>query len=144
MAHIMMVVAPYYEDICAELTAGASAVIEAAGHSWERHEVAGAFELPVAISIALDSPKRFDGFIVVGCVIRGETSHYDHLCQEVSRALQALAVERKLALGFGLLTCENGEQARVRASTAGKNKGAEAARACLKTIELKQALGRAH
>ncbi len=142
MAHIMMVVAPYYRDICDEMIAGAAAVIEEDGHSWDRYDVAGAFELPVAISIALDSPKRFDGFIVIGCIIRGETSHYDHLCSEVSRALQTIAVERKLALGFGLLTCENSQQARVRASVSGKNKGAEAAHACIKTIVLKQALGR--
>ena len=144
MSHIMMVMAPFYRDITEQLVAGASQVIEAAGHSWSRYEVAGAFELPVAISIALDSPKRFDGFIALGCVIRGETTHYDHLCAEVSHALQSLAVERKLALGFGLLTCENADQARVRAAVDGRNKGAEAARACLKTILLKQALGREH
>src|SRR3546814_396102 len=140
--HIMLVVAPYYGEIVEDLCRGAEAALAEAGATWERYDVAGAFEIPVAISIALDAEarggRRFDGYLGLGCVIRGETSHYDLICSEVARAVQTMAVERRVAIGFGLLTCENGDQARVRASPEGKDKGREAVRACLGTIELKR------
>lgn len=142
--HIMLVVAAYYDEITEQLVAGATAEIEAAGGSCERFDVAGAFEIPVAISIALAASEhgparqRFDGYVALGCVIRGETTHYDIICEETARAIQDLAVSHRAAIGFGVLTCENGEQARVRAAVDQKNKGGEAARACLDTLRLKQ------
>lgn len=144
--HILLVVAPYYSDITEQLVLGAVAELERAGATWERLDVTGAFEIPTAISITLAAQDRglrrpFDGYVTLGCVIRGETSHYDHICNETSRALMDLAITRHLALGFGVLTCENGEQARVRAAVDKKNKGGEAARACLKMLELKQTFG---
>jgi 6,7-dimethyl-8-ribityllumazine synthase len=143
--HVLLVVAPYYRDITEQLVLGAVTELERAGATWERHDVAGAFEIPTAIGIALAAEARgvrpFDGYVALGCVIRGETSHYDHICNETARALMDLAVARQLALGFGVLTCENGEQARARAWVDRKNKGGEAARACLMTLELKRSFG---
>jgi 6,7-dimethyl-8-ribityllumazine synthase len=85
--------------------------------------------------------RRFDGYVTLGCVIRGETSHYDYVCGETARALQDLAVKYCLALGFGLLTVENREQAEERAGVDRRDKGGEAARVCLSMIELKRAIG---
>ncbi len=147
-AHVMIVEARYYADIADELCRGAVAVLEAAGASYERFAVPGAFEIPAAIKYALSpsGPRgaagAFDGFVALGCVIRGETSHYDLICGECARGLQALALEHALALGFGLLTCDNREQAWARASLDGQNKGAQAARACLEMLALKRRLGR--
>lgn len=142
--HIMVVVAPYYRAISDQLFEGTTAALRDAGATWDRFDVAGAFELPVAVAIAVKGrefdtgQRRYDGYIALGCVIRGETSHYDLICDHTTRALQDLAVANRLALGFGLLTCENGEQAMARAAVDRKNKGAEAANACLRTIELKR------
>ena len=142
--HILLVVAPYYRDISEQLVAGTAGELERAGATWERLDVAGAFEIPAAISIAhhaRSGRRPFDGYVALGCVIRGETSHYDHICTETARAIQDLAVLHHLAIGFGVLTCENGEQARVRAAVDRKNKGGEAARACLATLAVKQSFG---
>jgi 6,7-dimethyl-8-ribityllumazine synthase len=85
--------------------------------------------------------ERFDGFVALGCVIRGETTHYDYVCGESARGLQCLALEHNLAIGFGILTVENEAQALARARIDRKNKGGEAANACLAMIELKRHLG---
>lgn len=143
--HIMIAVAPYYRHITDQLISGAVAELEKIGASHDIHEVGGAYELPVAVSIAMRSrsffsaQRRYDGYLTLGCVIRGETSHYDLICNETARALQDLAIKHQLALGFGLLTVENEAQALARADVNGKNKGAEAAIACIKTLELKAA-----
>lgn len=144
--HIMIVEAPYYRDIADELARGAIAALDKAGASYERFPVAGAFEIPAAISVARKAQvhagkKRFDGYMALGCVIRGETSHYDYICTESARALQDLAVQHNLAIGNGILTVENRTQAWARASVDGKNKGGEAAAACLGMIELKREFG---
>jgi 6,7-dimethyl-8-ribityllumazine synthase len=145
--HVMLVVAPYYAHITDQMVQGAMAVLTSVGATAERFDVAGAFELPVAIRLGLDASeaqggrKPFDGYVALGCVIRGETTHYDHICEETTRALQDLSVGNRLALGYGLLTCENEAQALARADINRKNKGAEAARACLKTLEVKARLG---
>ena len=142
--NIMIVEAPYYEDICAELARGAVAVLEEHGASFERVQVPGAFEIPAAIAIAvraLDfyaSRRRFDGFVAVGCVIRGETSHYDYVCGESARALQDLACRFSLALGYGIVTVDNREQAMERAAVDRRNKGGEAAKACLQMLDVKR------
>lgn len=142
--NIMIVEAPYYEDICAELTRGAVAVLDQRGATFERVQVPGAFEIPAAIAIsirALDfyaGRRRFDGFVALGCVIRGETSHYDYVCGESARALQDLACRFSLAIGYGIVTVDNREQAMERAAVDRRNKGGEAANACLQMLDVKR------
>jgi len=142
-SHILIVEARFYPDISDELLSGATAALAAAGASFDRVEVPGVFEIPAAIRMAIaatDGVPRYDGYLVLGCVIRGETTHYDIVANESSRALQSLACEHVLALGFGVLTVENEAQAWARARVAEMNKGAEAARACLAMIALKRRL----
>jgi len=108
--------------------------------------VPGAFEIPAAIRCALeardkDPRRRFDGYVALGCVIRGETTHYDYVCAESARGLQSLALEHGIAIGFGILTVENEAQALARARIDRKDKGGEAARACLAMIDLRRQLG---
>jgi 6,7-dimethyl-8-ribityllumazine synthase len=138
--HILLVEAPYYAHIAAELRRGAERALAAAGASHERISVPGAFEIPAAINVAARGGKRFDGFVALGCVIRGETTHYDHICAESARGLQDLAVREGLAIGYGILTVENEAQALVRASPDGRDKGGEAVGACLAIVELKRHL----
>jgi len=140
--HVMIVEARFYEDIADELCRGAAAVLEAAGATHEKFTVPGAFEIPAAIAMAHGADSsRFDGYIALGCVIRGETTHYDYVCSESARGLQDLAVNRGLAIGYGILTVENATQAWARAAVDKKDKGADAARACLQMIELRRRLG---
>jgi len=145
--HIMIVEARYYPHISDELLKGALAALEEAGATHERFTVPGAFEIPAAIRYAAEAAGRgvgnaaFDGFLALGCVIRGETTHYDYVCGESARGLQDLALSRNLAIGFGILTVENEAQALARARVDRKNKGGEAARACLAMIELKRHFG---
>ncbi|NNE82620.1 MAG: 6,7-dimethyl-8-ribityllumazine synthase, partial [Alphaproteobacteria bacterium] len=119
--HVMIAVARFYDEIADELLRGATAALQSAGATWEVVEVPGAFEIPAAVSTAVRSMefvgarRRFDGYVALGCVIRGETTHYDYVCGETARGLQDLAVKYCLALGFGLLTVENREQAEERA-----------------------------
>ena len=142
--HIMIVESRFYEDVADELVNSAVTELGNAGASFEKFEVTGAFEIPSAIIYAVRSMefysarRRFDGYIALGCVIRGETTHYDYVCQESARALQDLALRYALALGYGILTCENLEQAMVRARRDDKDRGGHAARACLGMIELKR------
>lgn len=137
---ILLVVAPYYRAIADELRRGAHRVLGGIGASVEEVEVPGAFEIPAAIGFAADS-GRFDGFVALGCVIRGETSHYDYVCGESARGLQDLAVRRGLAIGYGILTVDTPAQAEVRAATARGDKGGEAARACLALLALRRRFG---
>ena len=138
--HILLVEAPYYAHIAAELRRGAERALGASGVTHERIAVPGAFEIPAAISIAARASQRFDGFVALGCVIRGETTHYDHICAESARGLQDLAVRDGVAIGYGILTVENEAQALARASPDGRDKGGEAVRACLAIVELKRRL----
>ena len=133
--HILIAVAPYYKHITDMMLDGVARTLKADGATHEEVEVAGAFELPFAVSAAHETGK-FDGFIVVGCVIRGETSHYDLICNETARAVQNLATDVGLVIGFGLLTVENEAQALVRADPGQKDKGGEAARACMMNLAL--------
>ncbi len=145
--HIMIVEARFYEDIADELVRGAEQVLHGAGATFERFGVPGAFEIAAAIRYAIrsvdvhEARRRFDGYVALGCVIRGETTHYDYICQESARGLQELACTYALAVGYGILTVENREQALVRAAVDQGNKGAAAARACLDMIELKRQFG---
>ena len=142
--HVLIIDSRFYEDISDELVKGATAELERLGASFERLSVPGAFEIPAAIHMGIRSMefyagrRRFDGYVALGCVIRGETSHYDHICAETTRKLQDLACQYVLALGNGVLTCDNKEQARERASTDGRNKGGEAARTCMAMLDLKR------
>jgi 6,7-dimethyl-8-ribityllumazine synthase len=140
MTHVLIVEARFYEDLADELVKGAMAALDVAGVTYDRIAVPGAFEIPAAIGLAAQG-GRYAGYIALGCVIRGETTHYDYVCGESARGLQDLAIQRHLAIGYGILTCETGEQAWVRASVAKKNKGKDAATACLAMIELKQRFG---
>jgi 6,7-dimethyl-8-ribityllumazine synthase len=142
---ILIVEARFYEDFADELVKGATQVLEPAGLSYDRIEVPGVFEIPAAIKYAVKAMEsgtaqlNYAGFIALGCVIRGETDHYDHICREASRTLMDLTMDHSIAFGFGVLTCENGEQARVRAdSTGDKNVGGKAATACIRMIELQK------
>ena len=132
--NLLIVVAPYYRDIADGLLQGARAEIEAAGGTHETVDVPGAFEVPVAIRIA-DQSRRFDGYVALGCVIRGETTHYDTICNDSSRALTLLGLQG-LSIGNGILTVETFEQASVRADPDGQNKGGGAAAAALHLIAL--------
>lgn len=138
--HIMIVEARFYEDIADELVRGAAAALEEAGATYERFAVPGAFEIPGAIRLAMDARRdqaaRFDGYVALGCVIRGETTHYDYICGESARGLQELVLEHKLAIGYGILTVENRDQAMERGAVDKGDKGRTAARACLAMIGL--------
>ena len=131
---ILIVVSPYYKDIADNLVAGAKAEIEAAGGTWEVAEMPGALEVPKAIGLA-DRYRNFDGYVALGCVIRGETTHYETVCNDSSRALQLLGLQG-LCIGNGILTVENRKQAEVRADVSGQNKGGGAAAAALHLIAL--------
>jgi 6,7-dimethyl-8-ribityllumazine synthase len=136
--HILLVEAPYYAHIAADLRRGAERALAAAGASFESVTVPGAFELPAAIAIAAKTRRDFDGYVALGCVIRGQTTHYDHICESTADALQRLAIDHGLAIGYGILTCENEAQALPRASPEGRDKGGEAVRACLALVALKR------
>ena len=140
--HIMVVEARFYEDLSDALWEGAKRALENAGASYERVAVPGALEIPIAMRIAhLADPKKFAGYVALGCVIRGETTHYDTVCNESARGLMNLGTEHGLCIGNGILTCENDEQAWVRAKANELDKGGGAALAALSLIALKKKLG---
>ncbi len=145
--HVLIVESPYYQDIAEALAKGAIAELERTGATHDRVSVPGAFEIPAAIRCAIaggeatPGQRRYDAYIALGCVIRGETSHYDHICSECARGLMDLSVRHAIALGFGVLTCENRQQAWARASVDEGNKGADAARAALAMAKLRQHFG---
>jgi 6,7-dimethyl-8-ribityllumazine synthase len=135
-AHLLIIEARFYGELCDELARGAIAAIERAGASWERHAVPGALEIPGAIAAAAKA-KRFDGFVALGCVLRGETSHYDIVANESARGIMDLTMIG-LAIGNGILTCENEAQAWARARVAEMDKGGGAADAALAMIRFKR------
>lgn len=139
MHRILIVNSPYYAHISEELEKGAREALEASGEkcSIETIMVPGAFEVPGAIAMAADSAK-YDGYIALGCVIRGETSHYDYVCGESARGLMYLSTDRRLAIGYGIVTVENEAQALARAERKQKNKGKDAAVACLEMLKLRK------
>ena len=136
---VLIVVAPYYRDIADNLIAGAKATLEQAGATWELIEVPGALEVPAAIGQAWRM-ANFDGFVALGCVIRGETTHYDTVCNDSSRGLTLLGLQGA-CLGNGILTVETYDQAAVRADPADQNKGGGAAAAALHLIALQRRWG---
>lgn len=131
---LLIVVAPYYKDITDQLVAGAEAVAAECGAESEVIEVPGALEIPSAIAMA-ERLAEFDAYVALGCVIRGETTHYDTVCNDSSRAISLLGLQGA-CVGNGILTVENREQALVRAEVAGQNKGGGAAAAALHLVAL--------
>jgi 6,7-dimethyl-8-ribityllumazine synthase len=127
---VLVVVAPFYRDIADMLTQGCVDRLVEAGVEATVTEVPGALELPIAIRIA-DEMEGYDGYVALGCVIRGETSHYETVSNESARGLMELGIGAGLAIGNGIVTVENMEQAQVRADPMRKNKGAGAADACI-------------
>ena len=126
---LLIVVAPYYRDIADDLIAGARATAASCGAEVDLIEVPGALEVPTAIALA-ERMAKFDGYVALGCVIRGETTHYDTVCKDSSRALSLLGLQGA-CIGNGILTVENRNQAVVRANPVGQNKGGGAAAAAL-------------
>ena len=133
---LLIVVAPYYRDIADNLIAGAKATAAEVGASVDVIEVPGALEVPTAIGMAFRMAD-YDGFVALGCVIRGETTHYDTVCNDSSRGITMLGLSGA-CVGNGILTVENREQAEVRADPQGQNKGGGAAAAALHLIALKR------
>jgi len=136
MARILIVEARFYEHLNDLLLQGARAAIEAAGHQHETITVPGALEVPGAIALAAET-GRYDGFVAIGVVIRGETYHFEIVAGESARGIMALALDG-IPVGNGILTVENEAQALVRARPAEKDKGGEAAKAALAMLALKQ------
>ena len=139
MAHILLVEARFYAHLADLLLAGARSAIEAEGHSHETVTVPGALEIPGAVALAAET-GRFDGFVALGTVIRGETYHFEIVAGESARGLMALTMDG-LAIGNGILTVENEAQALSRASPHDKDKGGEAAKAALALLALKDKFG---
>ncbi len=145
--HILIIDAPYYAKISAELLKGAVAALETAGASHDHVSVPGVLEIPAAVAMAIDAMveggTQYDGYITLGCVIRGETTHYEVVAGESARALMDLSIAECLALGNGIQTVENEAQAWARANVSDKNKGGVAAQAALAMILLRQKLNAA-
>jgi 6,7-dimethyl-8-ribityllumazine synthase len=145
LPHLLVIDARFYEDLADELVKGAVAALERAGATHDRVSVPGCFELPAAVSMALEGAEiggtAYDGYVILGCVIRGETTHYDIVANESARAIMDLSVAEGLAMGNGILTVENDEQAWVRAKVGEGNKGGGAAEAALAMIALRARFG---
>ena len=151
-ARVLILEAPYYGQIVDALADGALAVIAEAGATAERMAVPGALELPQALAalVAADrigrnagARRTFDGVVVLGCVIRGETSHYDIVCENANHWLMRTAIDFGVPLGNAILTMETMAQAEARSAGGKANKGGEAAAACLRMIEIVRQLGAA-
>src|SRR5262249_25701433 len=141
-ARILIVEARFYEDIADALLAGATRALEKAGAVFDRVSVPGSLEVPPAIAIAADAAERsgrpYDGAVALGCVLRGETLHFEIVSQEAARALLDLSVARRLPIGNGILTVDTNAQAWTRARPEEGDKGGDAARAALSLVRLKR------
>ncbi len=134
--HLLIAEADYYKDLQAELIKGATQVIEKAGGTYDIVSVPGALELPGAVAMAAMTNK-YDGYVALGVVIRGETTHYDTVCDQSARGLMDLTINQMLCIGNGIQTVENEDQAWARARVSDKNKGGGAAQAAIAMIKLK-------
>ena len=132
--HLLIVRAPYYRDVVDGLTAGAMRIMKDGGATAEVLDVAGAYELPQAIRIAMRGSRKFDGYVALGCIVRGETDHYEFICKATMDGLMNVALQFGICMGTGLLTCDTLAQAEARSGQDGHNKGAEAAAAALYQI----------
>jgi 6,7-dimethyl-8-ribityllumazine synthase len=142
---ILIVESRFYDDISDELLAGAKSALEAYGAEYDVVTVPGAFEVPAAIAMAEDAAHRptgryYDGYVALGCVIRGDTTHYDYVCTESARGLMDLSMNQRLAIGYGILTVEDEDQAWVRARRSEGDKGGTVAKVCLDMIALRKSL----
>jgi len=140
---VLVVEARFYDEIQDALLEGAKSALESFGADYEVVTVPGALEVPIAVAMAEEAGHkaagfRYDGYVALGCVIRGETTHYDTVSNESARALMDLGVQRRLAIGNGIITVEDEAQAWARARPSEGDKGGGAARACLELIALKQ------
>ncbi len=137
---ILLVDADFYKDIADELVRGAIRQLQEKNLKYDRVSVPGALEIPPAIATISQekSISRYVGYVALGCVIRGETSHYDIVSSESARGLMNLSIEKGLAIGNGILTVDNADQAWTRASISKKNKGRDAVLACLSIVRLKK------
>ena len=131
---VLILEARFHEPITEMMVTGAIAVLEQSGIKYERLAVPGSFEIPGAIKFAMN---MYDGFVALGCVIRGATSHFEYVCAESARGLMALSMDHNIAIGYGVLTCDTEAQAIERADPKQLDKGGDAAAACLRMIELK-------
>lgn len=138
--HVLIVEARFYEDLANKLVEEASKALKSAGVTYDCIAVPGAFEIPAAIRFAIDSGE-YNGYVALGCVIRGETTHYDYVCEESARGLGELGVHYKAAIGYGIVTVENREQAEARIFGSKRNVGKAAAEACLAMMDLKKKFG---
>jgi len=141
--HVLIVRAPYYRGVVDGLTTGAARILAEIGATHEILDVAGAYELPQVIRIALRGNRKFDGFIALGCIVRGETDHYAFICKATMDGIMNVALQFGICLGTGLLTCDTIAQAEARSGQDGHNKGAEAAAAALLQINAARHLGAA-
>lgn len=139
-ARVLLIEAPYHARIAALLRRGAMRVLERARVSVTHRTVPGALEIPAAVAVAADS-GRFDAYVAIGCVIRGETIHFELVASESCRGLVELAVRRGLAIGNGILTVDDERQALVRADPDGEDKGGFAALAALSLLQLRREFG---
>jgi 6,7-dimethyl-8-ribityllumazine synthase len=147
-ARILIVEARFYDDIADALLKGATRVLEAAGATFDRITVPGSLEIPAAIAIGLDAAERrgspYDGAVALGCVIRGDTIHFEIVSTESARALMELAVTRRFPIGNGILTVDTQEQAWIRARADHMDKGGDAATAALAMVRIKRNLAAGH
>jgi 6,7-dimethyl-8-ribityllumazine synthase len=145
-ARILIVEARFYDDIADALLAGASEALKEAGAEFDCVTVPGSLEIPAAIAIVVDAARRhrrpYDGVVALGCVIRGDTIHFDIVAHQSARGLMDLSVARQLPIGNGIITVDNEAQAWVRARQEEQNKGGDAARAALAMIGLKRQVGK--
>ena len=139
---ILIIEARYYEAISEDLLKGALAALQQAGAQVTKVNVPGALEIPHVISYAEAANSGYDGYVALGCVIRGETTHYDYVCEESARALMDLAVNQQLAIGNGIITVENEAQAIARSKVDQKNKGGFAASAVIRMIKIRAELNK--
>jgi len=139
--HVLIVRAPYYKQVVDGLLTGAERILREAGATFEVLDVAGGYELPQAVRLAVRGTRKFDGYVVLGCVVKGETDHYDFICQAIMQGMMNVALQFGLCTGTGLLTCDTLAQAEARSGQDGHNKGAEAAAACLVQISAARRLG---
>jgi 6,7-dimethyl-8-ribityllumazine synthase len=137
---ILIVSAPYYHHVVDGMLTAAREILGQVKAEISVVEVSGAFELPQAVALAVKSGKPFDGFIVLGCVVRGETDHYEFISSATLNGLMRIAIEQGICLGTAVLTVDTLAQAVARSHETGANKGAEAAVACLKQIALARSL----
>ncbi len=144
---IVIVEARFYDEIADHLLRGVTAALDKAGATHRRITVPGVAELAAALALAIRAGERSPGawgaagYVVLGCAIKGETDHYDHICREAMRGIQDLAVRGLLPIGNGILTVHNWEQAMARCRPEGSDHGGQAARACLRMIALRGELG---